>query len=182
MQQVEIIFDEASGDGLSQHMSQFWNSWQDLTLNPSGYAERKALMTASEDMASNFQEKYQYLDQVQKDLDGRITAATDEINSLASNISNLNDKIVQMELNGSSANDFRDQRDVLINQLSEKINFSAAEDSQGRVTLTLGDGNALVGNPPFGKLTTAVNAAGQRIRVGFSIRRLRSMRVLPPEI
>jgi flagellar hook-associated protein 1 FlgK len=56
MQQVEIVFDEASGDGLSQHMSQFWNAWQDLTLNPSGYAERKALVTASEDLASNFQD------------------------------------------------------------------------------------------------------------------------------
>ncbi len=158
MQQTEIIFDEASGDGLSQHMSQFWDSWQDLTLNPSGYAERKALATASEDLASNFQEKYQYLDQIQEDMDDSIAAATDEINSLASNISDLNDKIVQMEMNGSSANDFRDQRDVLINQLSEKINFTTSEDSQGRVTLTLGDGNALVGSPAFGKLTTVVNA------------------------
>jgi flagellar hook-associated protein 1 FlgK len=159
MQQVKIIFDEASGDGLSQHMSKFWNAWQDLTLNPSGYAERKALLTASEDLASNFQEKYHYLDQIQKDMDGRITAATDEINTLASNISDLNDKIVKMELNGSSANDFRDQRDVLINQLSEKINFTTKEDSQGRVTLTLGDGHDLVGSPPFGKLITAVNAS-----------------------
>jgi len=157
LQQVEIIFDEASGDGLSQHMSKFWNAWQDLTLNPSGYAERKALLTASEDLASNFQEKYQYLDQIQKDMDDRITAATTEINTLASNISDLNDKIVKMELNGSSANDFRDQRDVLINQLSEKINFTTKEDSQGRVTLTLGDGHDLVGNPPFGKLKTVTN-------------------------
>jgi flagellar hook-associated protein 1 FlgK len=157
MQQVEIVFDEASGDGLSQHMSNFWNAWQDLTLNPSGYAERKALVTASEDLASNFQEKYQDLDQIQIDLDGRITAATGEINTLASSISDLNDKIVQMELNGSSANEFRDQRDVLINQLSEKINFTTREDSQGRVTLTLGDDHDLVGNPPFGKLKTVTN-------------------------
>ncbi len=159
MQQVQIIFDEASGDGLSQHMSKFWNSWQDLTLNPSGYAERKALVTASQDMASNFKEKYQSLDQVQSDMDGRITAATGEINTLASNISDLNDKIVQMEMNGSTANDFRDQRDVLINQLAEKINFTTKEDSQGRVTITLGDGNDLVGSSPFGKLTTSKNAA-----------------------
>lgn len=160
MQQVEIIFDEASGDGLSQHMSQFWNAWQDLSLNPSGYAERKTLTTSSADLASNFQEKYQYLNQIQKDMDNNIDAATDEINSLASKITDLNDKIVKMEMNGSSANDFRDQREVLVNQLSEKINFTTSEDSQGRVILTLGDGNALVGNPPFGHLTTTVNDAG----------------------
>jgi flagellar hook-associated protein 1 len=162
LQQTEIIFDQSSGDGLSQHMSLFWNSWQDLTLIPSGYSERKALLTSSEDMTSNFQEKYDYLDQIQKDMDGTITTATGEINSLASQISNLNDKIVMMEMNGSAANDFRDQRDLLMNQLSENINFSASEDSAGRVTLTLGDGNTLVGYPPFGKLTTAVNASGYK--------------------
>ncbi len=159
LKQTEIIFDQSSGDGLSQHMSAFWNSWQDLTLNPAGYSERKALLTSSEDMASNFREKYGYLDQIQNDVDGTITTATGEINSLASQITNLNDKIVMMEMNGSGANDFRDQRDVLMKQLSENIDFSASEDPSGRVTLKLGDGNTLVGYPPFGKLTTAVNAS-----------------------
>ena len=162
LQQTEIIFDQSSGDGLSQHMSLFWNSWQDLTLIPSGYSERKALLTASDDMASNFYEKYNYLDQIQEDMDGTISTATGEINSMASQISNLNDKIVMMEMSGSAANDFRDQRDVLMNKLSEQINFSATEDSAGRVIIALGDGNALVGYPPFGKLTTAVNASGYK--------------------
>ena len=168
MQQVEIIFDESSGDGLSQHMSQFWNAWQDLTLNPSGYAERKSLVTASEDMASNFQEKYQYLDQVQSDMDDRIIATTDEINNLASQISDLNNKIVNLEINGASANDFRDQRDVLINQLSEKINLSTAEDSDGRVTITLGDDNELVGNSTSRQLTTVVNTTSGYLDVAWA--------------
>jgi flagellar hook-associated protein 1 FlgK len=162
LHQTEIIFDQSSGDGLSQHMSLFWNSWQDLTLIPSGYSERKTLLTSSEDMASNFHEKFAYLDQVQKDMDGTIMTELDEINSLASQISNLNDKIVKMEMSGSAANDFRDQRDMLMHQLSESINFSASEDSAGRVMLTLGDGNSLVGYPPFGKLTTAANASGYK--------------------
>lgn len=162
LHQTEIIFDQSSGDGLSQHMNLFWNSWQDLTLIPSGYSERKALLTASEDMASNFHEKFTYLDQIQKDMDGTIETAIGEINSLASQISNLNDKIVMMEMNGSAANDFRDQRDVLMHRLSESIRFSDSEDSAGRVTLALEDGNSLVGYPPFGKLSTAVNASGYK--------------------
>jgi flagellar hook-associated protein 1 len=162
LQQTEVIFDQSSGDGLSQHMSLFWNSWQDLTLIPSGYSERKTLLTSSEDMASNFHEKFDYLDQIQKDMDGTITSATGEINSMVSQISNLNDKIVIMEMNGGAANDFRDQRDVLMNQLSENIDFTSSEDSTGRVTIVLGDGNTLVGDPPFGKLTTTANASGYK--------------------
>ncbi len=162
MQQTEIVFDQSSGNGLSQNMSKFWNSWQGLTLNPSGYAERNALVASAGDMTADFQDKYKYLDQTQKDMDNNITSGVAEVNSMASQITNLNDSIVKTEMNGGSANDFRDQRDVLMNQLSEKINFTASEDSAGRMTLTLGDGNALVGTPAFGKLTTAVNASGYK--------------------
>lgn len=160
MQQVEIVFDESSDYGLSRHMGQFWDSWQALTLNPSGYAQRNALVTSSENLAFNFQEKFRSLEQVQKDMDVQIVAAVGEINALASQVASLNTKIQQLEMGGGTANALRDQREVLIRQLSEKINFSTREDAAGRVTLTLGDGRDLVGNPPFGKLTTAENADG----------------------
>ena len=160
LQQTENIFTESSVDGLSQNMSKFWNAWQDLSANSSGHAERKALADQSQTMAANIQDTYHSLDQIQKDMNGRITGAVDEINSLATQISNLNDNIAKMEGSGQSANDFRDQRDLLLNQLSEKINFTSSEGSDGRVTVTLGDGNKLVGNPPFGKLSTAANASG----------------------
>ena len=160
LQQTENIFTESSVDGLSQNMSKFWNAWQDLSANSSGHAERKALADQSQTMAANIQDTYHSLDQIQKDMDGRITGAVDEINSLATQISDLNDNIAKMESGGQSANDFRDQRDLLLNQLSEKINFTSSEGSDGRVTVTLGDGNKLVGTPPFGKLSTAANASG----------------------
>jgi len=154
LQQVEINFDESSGDGFSEHMSRYWNAWQDLTLNPSGYPERKALVTASEDLVSNFREKSEYLDQVQSDMNDRIIATTDEINNLASQISDLNQKIFNFEINGASANDFRDQRDVLINQLSEKIDLTTSEDSDGRVAITLGGGGKLVDGSTFAEVAT----------------------------
>jgi flagellar hook-associated protein 1 FlgK len=162
LQQTEIVFDQSSGNGLSQNMSKFWNSWQDLTLTPSGSAERKLLVNSAGYMAADFQEKYKYLDRIQEDMDSAITSGVEEINSMASQITNLNDSIVKMEMNGATANDLRDQRDELMKQLSEKINFTASEDSAGRMTLTLGDGNALVGIPAFGKLTTAVGASGYK--------------------
>lgn len=160
LQQVEINFDESSGDGFSEHMSRFWNAWQDLTLNPSGYPERKALVIASEDLASNFREKSEYLDQIQSDMDERIKATADEINNLASQISDLNQKIYNFEINGSSANDFRDQRDVLINQLSEKIDLKTTENTDGRMRITLGDGNMLVDSSTFAEVTTQENSSG----------------------
>jgi flagellar hook-associated protein 1 len=152
--QIEAIFTETSDNGLSQNLSKFWNAWQDLSNNPSGYAERKAVADQGQSLAQNIQDDYGSLNQIQKDMDGRIAAAVDDINTMAAQISNLNDKIVQMENSGQSANDLRDQRDLLLNQLSEKINFTSIESSDGRVTVTLKDGQKLVGKPPDGTLST----------------------------
>ena len=54
LERVEIIFDESSGDGLNQAMSEFWNAWQDLANNPSDYVGRTVLLAKSETMTDVF--------------------------------------------------------------------------------------------------------------------------------
>ena len=56
LERVEVIFNESSGTGLSETMSEFWNAWQDLTNNPSGNVEREALLGKSEALAFQFQD------------------------------------------------------------------------------------------------------------------------------
>jgi flagellar hook-associated protein 1 len=157
--QIESIFTETTDDGLSQNLSKFWNAWQDLSNNPSGYAERKAVADQGQALAQNLQDDYNSLDRIQTDMDDRITAAVVDVNTMATQISNLNDNIANIERLGQPANDLRDQRDLLLNQLAEKINFTSSEDSDGRVTVTLGNNKKLVGNPPDGKLSTVVNTS-----------------------
>ncbi len=159
--QTNNIFTETATQGISQQMSKFWNAWQDVSNNPSGYSERSALLTQSQTLTSNIQNVYKSLTQVQTDMDGHVTDAVNQINTLASQIGKLNDQIALSETSsGTSANDLRDQRDALLNQLSQKINLTSSEDpATGRVTVTLGDGHVLVGTSPYGKLSTMVNAS-----------------------
>ena len=156
----EIFTDEASNNGLSAQMSQFWNAWQALANNPSGSAERTSLVSAGQTMATTIQQKYSSLQSIQSDMDTSISGAVTSVNSIASQISNYNSQIATMEAGGNSANDLLDQRDTLMNKLSGMINFTSSQDSLGRVTITLGDGNELVGTSPNGQLTTVTNASG----------------------
>lgn len=156
---VETVFNEAEGYGLNQAMSDFWNAWQDLANNPSGASERAVLAAKSSYLGDTFQQMRRDLTRIQQDLDTQVAETVGEINTMATRLAELNTEIVNIEQNGQLANAQRDQRDVLLRDLSGLISFTSAEAANGSVTVTLDDGNQLVGPAPFGQLTTAANAA-----------------------
>jgi flagellar hook-associated protein 1 FlgK len=155
---VEIIFDETGGFGLSQAMSDYFNAWQDLSMNPTGITERQMLLSAGEILAGTFNQKYADLESAQKAIDADIKGAVGEINQLTAQIADLNQKIVDSEINGQTANEYRDQRDLAIKELSELIDISTFEDSSGSVKVTLNGGRSLVDGNFYHNLSTQVNS------------------------
>jgi flagellar hook-associated protein 1 FlgK len=144
LERVEIVFDESSAYGLNQAMSEFWNAWQDLVNNPSGNVERVTLLAKSETMATTFSSMYSSLEQIQKDIDISIGGTVEEINLIVEQIADLNRKIVDVELSGQSANDYRDSRDLLLKELSSMIDINTFENSDGSLTVSVSGGKPLV--------------------------------------
>jgi len=162
LERVEMILDESEGYGLSQVMSEFWNAWQDLSNNPSGPVERSVLVAKGEMLAATFSKNYEDLQTVQHDIDTMIKGAVDEINLMSEKVVALNQKIIQMEAGGNSANDYRDQRDVILNELSELININSFEGANGGVTVSVGSGQPLVEGTNVYRLSTQINAFGNQ--------------------
>ncbi len=160
LERVEMIFDESGGYGLNQVMSEFWNAWQDLTNNPSGSVERTVLLAKSEMLAATFSKNYEALQIVQGDIDAYIEGAVEEINRLSENLVDLNQKIIQMESTGYTANEYRDQRDVVLKELSELIDIDSFEDASGSVTVSVGSGQVIVEGAHSYTLSTQPNAFG----------------------
>jgi flagellar hook-associated protein 1 FlgK len=160
MERVELTFDETVGFSLNQAMTDFWNSWQALSNNPEGHTERVALNSKSDALATAFNQMSKDLLQQQRDIDSGLQVAVGEINALASEIAQLNQKISAVEIGGQNANDLRDSRDLVIKQLSEMIDINTYEDGQGRVTVALAGGQPLVDGPHVWNLATQPNAAG----------------------
>ena len=144
LERVELFFDESSGFGLNNAMSAYWGSWQDLANNPNLPAARQIVVGEGENLANTFNTIYSGLVEVQNDLDASISVAVGQINGIATQLHDLNQKIVRIESSGDNANDFRDNRDQLIKELSELIDITSTESSDGRITVMLGDGNYLV--------------------------------------
>jgi flagellar hook-associated protein 1 len=162
LERVELIFNESGGYGLNQVMSEFWNAWQDLSNNPSGSVERTVLLAKSEMLAATFSQNYEDLQKIQQDIDSNIVGAVEEINRLSENMVDLNQKIIQMESGGHTANDYRDQRDLVLKELSELVDIDSYEDANGGVAVSVGSGQVLVEGTQTYQLSTQADGSGHQ--------------------
>ena len=160
LERVETIFDETGDTGFAMALSEFWNAWQDLTTDPQGYTERAALLAKSDFLAASFNTMATGLVRQQVELDFSVAGAVAEINQIANQIANLNQKIGEIEISGQAANDLHDQQALLLKELAALIDYDSFEDDYGRVSVLVGDGKPLVQGYVASQLTTQTNAQG----------------------
>lgn len=151
---VEQIFNEQINKGLNQFVGNFFNSWRELSNNPESLATRAMVKETAHFLTQDFKRVVTQLNDIQADIDNQIKATVQEANAMASEIANLNQKIEQVEIQGISANDERDRRDVLIKKLGELVNIRSAEGDNGKLTITAGDTAVLVSGYEFLELET----------------------------
>ncbi len=143
MSKLEVIFNEPSESGLGTVLDDYWNAWQELSKNPESTAVRVTVVQRGLALADTFNHIHTQLTDLQKDINRTIATKVDGINSIAKQVSELNLHIVKAEADGSNANDLRDKRDLLVEQLSEMVEVGVIEDSTGSVNITVG-GRSLV--------------------------------------
>lgn len=124
---TETILDEMAGSGLKTQFNNFFNRIQELSTNAGDSTYRTNLIQLAESITTYFGNTYESLRQQQIDLNEEIKATVTIINSLAQQIATLNKQIYQFELTGSAANDLRDQRARLIDELSIYVNVEVKE-------------------------------------------------------
>ena len=141
---VQGLFNEETGNGLNQNMADFWNAWQDLSNNPGGIPEKTALLEKAQNMIQGFQGIRNGLTQTQEEMNINLRGSIEEINTLNDQIAKLNERIVEAESSGTKANDLRDQRNSLIQNLSQLTDITYLEKDNGALTVMTKSGIALV--------------------------------------
>jgi flagellar hook-associated protein 1 FlgK len=148
---LEAIFNETTDQGLSSVMNQFWTAWQDVANNPGSLPERTALIEKAQVLVKQFNSMSSDLNQIRQSMNTNIQSTIAEINTAIEGLAELNEKIVYAESNGTTANDLRDQRRVVLKDLSSLIGVTALEDPNGSVKVLTTDGLLLVdGNESWG--------------------------------
>jgi len=134
MRVLEGFFDVSSETSISNVMTEFWNSWHDLSNNPEGSAERVLVLENGKQIAASFETAILSMDALSLDMTMDIETAVSEVNQLTSQIAQLNGDIGSSEI-GRTANDLRDQRNRLLDELGNLINITTYEHADGSVTV-----------------------------------------------
>ena len=143
LQQVEQAFNEPSDSGLNSLLAKYWSAWQDVSNSPENLATRQALAAAASSLAGGFNQVSQQLSTLQSQTATNVTYTINDVNSIGTQIAALNDAIAKSTVTGDHPNDLLDQRDLLIDKLSELGNVALANGANGAVDVSIG-GAALV--------------------------------------
>jgi len=160
--QVESLFNEAQGAGLQAPLSQFFNSLQNLSTNPTDLSLRQSVLSAAQTLASAFNQASAGLSQVQSGLNQSIPQAVTQINQLTGQIAQLNGQISSDQGLGTNPSQLIDQRDQLIEQLSGLVGVNNIKASDGSVSLTTSSGALLVAGQESYPLSTAPTPSGNQ--------------------
>lgn len=152
---VEDIFNETGGSGLSSFMSDFFNAWHDVANDPDSISARKSLLGKANILATRFQELSQNLKNTRLSIDTSIRDSVTSINSLATSIANINDKIAT---SGGDTLVLKDQRNELVRQLAEITDVTTVDSTDGTFQVYIGQGLPLVTGVTHATLSTQADA------------------------
>jgi len=165
---VESAFGELSGTGgLSEAIDEFFNALQDLAAHPSETIWQNQAVTLAENMASRFRTLGEFLSTLQTEIELEADNAVEQINQMATQVAELNEKIKRKEVSGGQANNLRDQRDRLIAQLSEQVGVETQAEEYGVVNVNI-TGMPLVADTTALALEAGLTAASNG-QLGISI-------------
>lgn len=129
MEQIETYFDDNGVNaGFKTIFDQLMTTGlQELLKDPGSVSTKSQFIGYAGALAEYFNGLAGNLEKLQKDANQEIKLRVDEINSLAGEIATLNKQINTIELTGVNANELRDRRALLVDQLSEIVDVDVTE-------------------------------------------------------
>ncbi len=143
LSELERIF-TITDENLSTEINRFFDSWQELSANPSGLVERDIVIQRGELLAEKFHLVIDDLNKVKDNINDSLISKIDTVNSQITEIAELNERIFSIEIQGQQANSARDRRDMLAKELASSLGVQTYLDSQGMMAIQLPGGLPLV--------------------------------------
>ena len=134
--EIESLMGELEGVAFQDSMEEFWSNLSELAKEPDSLVKRASLVETSVSFIERSENIFKQLSDYQLNLNEKISNYVTRINEIGTEISELNDKICFYESNGvENANDLRDVRNSLLDELSQMVSITYKENEDGRVTV-----------------------------------------------
>lgn len=145
--ETSAIFNQASGAALSGGFSRFFNAFQDLANDPQSISARAQVREEARFITEQFHRIHDQLIDLRAEIDTDVKNTVRDVNQITADIAGLNARILSLKRNPTDvAGNLDDERDRLLDQLSNMIDVRVREEPDGTYTVTgaAGEGVLLV--------------------------------------
>lgn len=153
---INNIFVEPSDNNMQVSMSDFWASINSLSANASDSAARTVMLQEAKDLVATIKNAAAALETQAENINDRLDKSVQRINEITEEILALNKQITATEIDGSMANNLRDKRDLLVDELSGYAKTNVTETPEGAYVVSL-NGQVVVTAIQTTKLEAYVN-------------------------
>lgn len=142
--QIDNMLSDSS-TGLTSSLQDFVNTLQTVANSPASTAQRQVLLSQAQSLAQQMQNYDAQIATYGAGVESQITAGVTQINTLSSGIAQLNGQIAAaLASTGQTPNTLLDQRDQMIDQLSQYVSVSTAQQADGSMNVYIGSGQPIV--------------------------------------
>ena len=150
MTEIEDILGELDGKAFKGSLDGLWTAIEQLSTSPNDNTYISLFVSKAASFMENATAVYSSFIELQDNLNRQVVNAVKEINSIGKQIHELNRQITKIEVAGvEKANDLRDKRDLLIDQLAGYGNISYEEQPNGMVTVRFNHNDFITQNGVF---------------------------------
>lgn len=146
---IEAIFQEPDENGINIYLNEFFDAWQEVSVNPESYAARISLREQAVSLTGLVRDIYERLDEFKYDVEKELDTVISQVNSLAAEIAGLNEKITYLQALGQKSNEMLDERDLRLQELSELVDIRVNQRTNGSVEVLAGGRLLLHDNRSF---------------------------------
>ena len=157
LEEIECLLDEMNGESFQEAIQDLWTSVQELAKDPSSAVTQGLFVERCSEFLARGQSVYEGLCDYQSSLNSQVNSLVDTVNDYAERIKTLNDQIRNIECGGfEEANDLRDERNQLLDELGSIASISYSEDLDSTIWVQL-EGEDLVRGEISYKILTKAN-------------------------
>ncbi|MCB1183269.1 flagellar hook-associated protein FlgK [bacterium] len=129
--EIEAILGSVDNDHLGNALTNFFNAWNSLSQPPINPNLKQNVVATGISLVNDFHAINDSLEDLEGQIEVSIQAEIENLNRMLREVANMNEQIMGAETNGEPANDLRDQRDLLITEISKIAEVSILEREDG---------------------------------------------------
>jgi flagellar hook-associated protein 1 FlgK len=157
------------GSSISVGLDNFFAALSEATVSPESTALRQQVISETRNLTQRFNGLNRNIASQLSDLRQQRSSMTAEVNGLAANLAQVNQRIVEAQASGQDTSALRDHRENLVGELAQFAELRVNETADGALTISFGNGQPLVAGGSAATLSISTASDGtQELALTFA--------------